>query len=329
MDTGHLPAADGLPLLFKGGGDVVLAGERFPGGERAVLLAHGFGQTRQSWHATQQRLAAAGHPSLSWDMRGHGQSGRNAPDHRYLAEQFVDDVLAAAAQLPPKPVLVGASMGGLTGLMAQVREPIFSALVLVDVTPRWEAAGMQRIHGFMTAFPDGFSSYDHAASAISDYLPHRRERKTPAQLATILRADDDGRLRWHWDPRLLGEFVEGSEHLQDVVADAARAVEVPVLLVSGGRSDLVSERTVSHFLECVPHARHVCLADATHMVAGDDNDAFTDTLLEFLGAQSFRSPSRQAGLPHAAHLLCTPAVVESAGAALALSHDPAVSGAPR
>jgi pimeloyl-ACP methyl ester carboxylesterase len=317
MEVSPAPASiTGLPHPFISGDGIGLSGERFSGAGQPVLLAHGFGQTRQSWRSTQQRLTAAGHPSLSWDMRGHGQSGRNAADHRYLAQQFVDDVLAAAAQLPAKPVLVGASMGGLTGLMAQVREQPFSALVLVDVTPQWEAAGMQRIHGFMTAFPDGFSSYEHAATAIADYLPHRRERKTPEQLATILRADADGRLRWHWDPRLLGEFVEGSEHLQEIVAEAARAVEVPVLLVSGGRSDLVSERTVQHFLACVPHARHVCLADATHMVAGDDNDAFTDTLLEFLGAQSTLSPGAR------------PARASSSATALP-PHDPAVSGAHR
>jgi pimeloyl-ACP methyl ester carboxylesterase len=314
------PSPDSRLLRFEGGGRLPLIGdligETRPG--VPVLLAHGFGQTRQSWRLTQQRLHAAGHTSLAWDMRGHGQSGRNPAALPYIAEQFVDDVLAASRQLPPRPILVGASMGGLTGLMAQVRETPFSALVLVDVTPRWEAAGMERIHGFMTAFPDGFDSFDHAASAISDYLPHRRERKTPAQLAHLLRADADGRLRWHWDPRLLGEFVTGSEHLQDVVADAARAVDVPVLLVSGGRSDLVSERTVAHFMDCVPHARHVSLANATHMVAGDDNDAFTDTLLEFLGAQS---PAMTAPPPGAKTL---------ADAALSpLSHDPAVSGANR
>jgi hypothetical protein len=56
------------------------------------------------------------------------------------------------------------------------------------------------------------------------------------------------------------------------------------LLVSGGRSDLVSDATVAHFLELVPRAQHVRLPEATHMLAGDDNDGFTDTLLAFLRA---------------------------------------------
>jgi len=315
--TGTRPAPSPTEVHFKGGHGLDLVGELRAGGDAPVLLAHGFGQTRQSWSATQRRLGDAGHASLAWDMRGHGQSGRNPASQRYDAEQFVDDVLAASRLLAPKPVLVGASMGGLTGLMAQVRERPFSALVLVDVTPRWEAAGMKRIHGFMTAFPDGFDSFEHAADAIAQYLPHRRERKSPAQLAHILRRDEDGRLRWHWDPRLLEEFGPGTASLQCVIAEAAGAIDVPVLLVSGGRSDLVSERTVAHFLECIPHARHTCLPDATHMVAGDDNDAFTDTLLGFLSAQSPAFPASTATAP--AH----------AGKPPLPSHDTAVSGVHR
>lgn len=275
------------PVLFPSGDGLELAGSRreSTGGGPAVLLAHGFGQTRQSWLATQDRLAAAGHDSLAWDMRGHGESARNAADLDYCVDQFVADQAAAAHALSPRPVLVGASMGGLCGLLAQDQAALFRALVLVDVTPRWEAAGMQRIRSFMEAFPEGFDSYEAASQAIARYLPQRRERKTPAQLAGLLRAGPGERLHWHWDPRLLPQMVHGSERLQQAISQAAARVDVPVLLISGGRSDLVSADTVAHFLQLVPHAQHVRLADATHMLAGDDNDAFIDTLLAFLRAQ--------------------------------------------
>lgn len=268
----HLQAEDGLRL----------AAARMEGDGPGLLLAHGFGQTRQAWTATQQRLAEAGHASLAWDVRGHGQSGRNPAHQPYAGDQFVSDVGTVARALGPAPILVGASMGGLTGLMAQARDRVFSALVLVDITPRWEAAGVERILGFMTAHPDGFESYEHAAAEIAAYLPHRRQRKTPGQLAHLLQPRDDGRLGWHWDPRLLSEFIPGTDALQAPIEQACRELDVPVLLVSGGRSDLVTDHTVEHFLELAPHARHVQLPHATHMVAGDDNDAFTDTLLQFL-----------------------------------------------
>ena len=188
-------------------------------------------------------------------------------------------------------------MGGLTGLMAQAEAGCFRALVLVDVTPRWEEAGMERIHAFLRAHPEGFEDFALAAEAIASYLPHRRGRKTREQLEPLLRADDQGRLQWHWDLRMLEEFVVGSAALQSRIEEAARCVRVPVLLVSGGRSDLVSERTIAHFMELVPHARHVRLPDATHMVAGDDNDGFTDSVLGFLRAQSDSPPVPTARIP--------------------------------
>lgn len=260
---------------------VVLTGEEINAGNGAsVLFAHGFGQTRQSWLGAQSALATEGTGSIAWDMRGHGESGRNPAALHYHAEQFAEDVHLLSRQFTQKPILVGASMGGLTGMMAQARHDVFSALVLVDVTPRWETAGVARIMAFMNAFPDGFDSYEHAADVIANYLPHRRERKSSRQLQFLLR-EQDGRLMWHWDRRMLKEFVEHSEHLQEDIREAARQIKVPTLLISGGKSDIVSEHTVADFLELVPHAIHHHLPDATHMVAGDDNDAFNDTLLNF------------------------------------------------
>jgi pimeloyl-ACP methyl ester carboxylesterase len=283
---GVLTASDGLALAATSGAATA--------DRPAVLLAHGFGQTRQSWLGTQRRLGAAGYRHFAFDMRGHGESGRNPAERPYAVADFVADLHAAADTLPDGAVLVGASMGGLTGVMAQAERPRFSALVLVDVTPRWENAGAERIQRFMGAHPDGFADFDAAADAIAAYLPHRRERKRPEQLRHLLHRRD-GRLHWHWDPRLLSEFMLTSQALQAEVARAAARIDVPVLLISGGRSDLVSDRTVDAFLALVPHARHERLPEATHMVAGDDNDAFADVLLRHLGAQFPSTPARAPG----------------------------------
>lgn len=281
----HIVTDDGLQLAASRHSGRGQASGQKPG--PTVLMAHGFGQTRQAWAGSQRRLAEQGFASLAWDARGHGQSQRNPLDLRYRATQFVDDVVAVARTQPRPPILVGASMGGLTGLMAQAASTPFSALVLVDITPRWEAAGVARILAFMGAHPDGFDSFEQAAEAIAHYLPHRAERKTPEQLRHLLMDRGDGRLGWHWDPRLLAEFIPDTDHIADLLEHATRALTVPVLLISGGRSDLVSESHVSHFLELAPHARHVRLPQATHMLAGDDNDAFTEALLPFLGQITF------------------------------------------
>ena len=269
-----IPARDGLPLAVE---------TRGPADAPAVLFAHGFGQSRHAWARAAEDLAAHGWRTLTFDARGHGDSGR-LPDGRYALEQFVDDLLVVARSLDAAPVLVGASMGGLLGLVTagETRPDPFRALVLVDITPRWESEGVERMLGFMRAHPRGFASLDEAADAVAAYLPQRRRRKDRYELAQLLRRGGDGRLRWHWDPALLDTVAREGERHQQRLLSAARNIDVPVLLVSGGHSDIVSDATVAEFLEAVPHARHVEIPHATHTLAGDDNAAFTAAIEPFL-----------------------------------------------
>lgn len=275
-------AVQSVRSRFERPDGVALAIEAIGATGTPIVFAHGFGQTRQAWAGTAAALAAGGHRAVTYDARGHGDSDRRAAAP-YTWEQMRDDLAAIARSQRPRPVLVGASMGGLVGLAAEgACAPLFRALVLVDVTPRWEPRGVDRILNFMRAHPDGFDSLDAAAASIAAYLPHRRERKSPDRLRGLLADRGDGRLRWHWDPRLLDELAQGSESYQSQLLDAARRVRIPTLLISGGASDIVSPDTIDEFLALVPHARHVRVADATHMIVGDDNAAFTRHVAEFL-----------------------------------------------
>jgi pimeloyl-ACP methyl ester carboxylesterase len=279
--------------------DVSLVTETWhPQGGPSLLFAHGFGQTRGAWTAAASALSAAGCRCITFDSRGHGESGR-VSDGDYHMDQFADDLLRLAAAQPQPPILVGASMGGLLGLVlaGEMQPSPFSALVLVDITPRWETAGVERILAFMQAHPEGFASYAEAAERIATYLPQRRERKSEQQLRPLFREGADGRLRWHWDPALLaGDLVQESERHQPRLQAATANIDVPVLLLSGGRSDVVSRDTVAEFLHLLPHALHVELPDATHMVAGDANDAFTREVMHFVKRlDSFPNSRRRAG----------------------------------
>ena len=271
---GHLPVGDGLSLAVE---------TRGPDAAPPVLFAHGFGQSRHAWTRAAESLAKRGWRTITFDARGHGDSDRLA-DGGYRLEQFVDDLLKIAHASGVPPVLVGASMGGLLGLVAagETRPDPFRALVLVDITPRWEAAGVERMLGFMRAHPQGFASLDEAAQEVAAYLPQRRRRKDRYELAQLLRRGDDGRLRWHWDPAMLDTVAREGERHQQRLLNAARNIDVPTLLVSGGRSDIVSEATVEEFLDVVPHATHVEIPHATHTLAGDDNATFTAVIEPFL-----------------------------------------------
>jgi len=269
--TQRLRAADGVALATEHFGDA---------GSPALVFAHGFGQTRQAWTETAADLGNGGWHCITADARGHGESEWR-DDGAYEFTQFIDDLVRVARTPAEKPILIGASMGGLLGLRAQADHAPFRALVLVDITPRWEAAGVERILAFMRAHPQGFASIEEAATAIALYLPHR-ERKSPERLRSMLVPIGNGRLRWHWDPRLLDSIGAAGINQQQHLLEAARQIRVPTLLISGERSDIVSDSTIEEFLHLVPHAQHVRVARATHMVVGDRNDAFTAAVEQFI-----------------------------------------------
>jgi pimeloyl-ACP methyl ester carboxylesterase len=249
----------------------------------AVLFAHGFGQTRHAWGPTASALSQLGYCCYCVDGRGHGESAWSRDGH-YDLEQFIADAGSLAAAFSARPVWVGASMGGLVGLMAETMNAggLYGALVLVDITPRWEAEGVARIMTFMRARPEGFASLAEAQSAVEAYLPHRARAKSPDRLAKLLVRSDDGRYRWHWDPRLLDTVAVAASTYAERLNRAARELALPVLLVSGGKSDVVSDATIAEFQQLVPHAEHVRIAHATHMVAGDDNTRFSAVISRYL-----------------------------------------------
>jgi len=249
-----------------------------------VILLHGGGQTRHSWHETALALAAAGVRAVSVDLRGHGESGWSDSDH-YDLTWFARDAAAVARSFERRPVLVGASMGGLSGILAhgEIAYPLLAALVLVDVAPRMERVGVARVIAFMTANPDGFESLEQAADAVAQYLPHRPRPKNLGGLAKNLRRGEDGRYRWHWDPRwMTHDHKTTPEQFLSRMHAAAQKLDIPTLLIRGGLSDVLSESGAREFLELVPHAEYVDVMDAAHMVASDSNERFSAAILPFI-----------------------------------------------
>ncbi|MDF3309661.1 alpha/beta hydrolase [Rhodococcus sp. T2V] len=240
-----------------------------------ILFLHGGGQTRHTWDAAVESMAARGWHAATVDLRGHGESDWS-PDGDYRTATVAADVAAWVTAFNEQPVLVGASKGGLAALH-YLAEPAARgrALILVDVVIAIEPDGARHIRDFMQARPDGFASIDEAAEAVAAYGSSRRRPARREGLLSNLRQGDDGRYRWHWDPRLLEGSTSSDvmRQTEDLEHRAAR-LAVPVLLVRGGRSRIVSDRGVEHLLGVLPHAEIATVHGAGHMVAGDENDAF-------------------------------------------------------
>jgi pimeloyl-ACP methyl ester carboxylesterase len=255
-----------------------------------VVLLHGGGQTRHSWGTTLTALADKGWRAYSMDLRGHGES-EWAADGDYTLDAFAGDIVAISRTFEQPPALVGASLGGISCLAAigeHPDEPIARALVLVDVAPKIEDAGRERIGLFMIEhMEDGFGSLEEVADAIAAYNPHRPRPSNLEGLKKNLR-ERDGRWYWHWDPTFIVGRMGGADETRSSLIDphrleiAARALTVPTLLVRGRVSDLLSEEGAQEFLQLAPHAQMVDVSGAGHMVAGDRNDLFNDAVVTFL-----------------------------------------------
>lgn len=270
-------------LTLRGADDNVIAASAWgEEGSPLVLMLHGIGQTRHSWRQAGPDLAAQGFRVLTLDARGHGDSAW-AADGQYDLPRLADDLLAVLAQVPGRATLVGASMGGLTALLAAEAQPErVRSLVLVDIVARAKEEGSQRIRSFMSGNVGGFATLEDAAEAIADYLPHRRRNPNPQGLRKNLRQGEDGRWYWHWDPAIMS--MQGGEHREQSQTLALRAgatLTCPTLLVYGRSSDVVDEEAIAEFQAVVPHLETRSLRDAGHTAASDVNDAFTEAVVDF------------------------------------------------
>ena len=275
-------------VKFRGVDDLVLVADEWNRGAPAasghptVLMLHGGGQNRFSWKNTGQILAEAGFHVVALDSRGHGDSDRS-PNANYTVDALCADTLQVLGQIGRPVILIGASMGGMTGiLVADTAGPEkVTKLVLVDVVPRYEKDGSARIRDFMFSHVHGFESLEEAADAVAAYLPHRTKPRSPEGLKKNLRRRD-GRWYWHWDPKFLTAPADDAFVREEKLEQAAIDLTIPILLIRGKLSDVVSPEGVKDFLAKVPRAEFVELSDAGHTAAGDDNDAFSDAVVQFV-----------------------------------------------
>lgn len=265
-----------------------------------VLLLHGGGQTRHAWGGAGKALAQRGYHAFIIDMKGHGDSYWD-PDGIYTSWSFSEDVdtLLDVTGLGARGcVVIGASLGGLAALSTSYcQSETCAGVVLVDVTPRLRQDGVNRILDFMAKGQDvGFATLEDAAKAIQAYQPHRVRAEASENNAGSLEGlrknlrFDEKRERYffHWDPAFLNRtrtvHLSELKTLEYLLMHCAKNITCPVLLIKGKMTDVVSDEGVEQLRQSVPQARVVELSEAGHMVAGDKNDVFNQSVLDFVGS---------------------------------------------
>lgn len=264
-----VPAVERLTMTLPDGRS--LSGIRYGGGTPAITLLHGAGLNAHTWDTT---VLALGQPAIAIDLAGHGDSSWRE-DADYSPRTLASDIaLALAAWTDTPQLLVGQSLGGLTGAALAARHrDLVAALIIVDITPGIDVSGGPAALRAFYEGPTDFATRDELVDrALSlGFGGTRPETERGVFLNTRVRPD--GRIEWkHHFAHLAAQTLaahdagvpESRSPLHESGWDDLERTSVPLTLVRAARG-FVSADDARRLRERVPSARVVEI-DATHNV---------------------------------------------------------------
>ncbi|MBV9870088.1 MAG: alpha/beta hydrolase [Frankiaceae bacterium] len=255
-------------------------------GAPAVIALHGGGQTAYMFEEIGRELRST-HHVIAPDLPGHGESEALSHDPRDFSRQTL------AATLPgllaefgiEHASFIGASLGGILSLTLAAADPAkVNAIALIDVGHRLEEAGVRRIVEFMGKH-ESFGSLAEAAEAVAEFNPDR-PKADPERLRRNLRQRPDG--RWTWKHNLGAVSAERIKEVKwedDILAglgDDAAKITVPVLVLRGQKSDVLSSDGAEEVAALLPNGRLVEVHNAGHLAAGDNPESTVSLIRGFL-----------------------------------------------
>ena len=249
-----------------------------------IVLLHGGHQSAHSWDLVSLHLAQR-YRVLALDQRGHGDS-EWARDVAYCNHEMSLDAEAFIAALGlRRPILMGHSMGGRNSMLLTRRDPsLLRALVIVDVGPEVSDRGRAVIAGFVRDNEE-FDDLEHFVRNVQQYDPYRtREHiERTVKYNMLQRADGKFVSKCDANPRRLG-VVRGSGPLENITLDDARAFDLPVLLVRGANSRILTAEAAERFRDVLPHGTLVTVPNCGHNVHGQNTQGFIAAVGAFLTA---------------------------------------------
>jgi esterase len=252
-------------------------------GRPAVLLLHGFAQSGHSFDFVSLALCEKLRV-IALDLRGHGESDWSETVD-YKRETLVSDIAGIMHHLGlDSASFVGLSLGGtISYMLAAARPELVKSLVIVDIAPRVEQAGVNRVRGFVEG-DDYFDSLEAMIEAVRAFRPGRTEEQLKGSVLRNAKRLQDGRWSWKYDPvmrRAEGRSKTGPDQ-ENELWSALEAVACPALVVRGAESDIVSPETVAEMVRRIPDARAVTVERAGHLVPGDNPVGFIQAIEPFL-----------------------------------------------
>ena len=267
-------SADGLKLFYRDYSGAEGAETRLP-----VICLHGLTRNSRDFEGVAAHIASQGRRVIVPEMRGRGNSDYSPDTSTYTPLRYVEDLELLFAQLGIERFLsVGTSMGGLlTMLLAAAKPGRIEGVVMNDIGPVVDPAGLKRIGGYVGQ-GRSYPTWMHAAkslqavhgAAFPDWeLDHWLEMAKRTLVIT-----QNGRISYDYDMGIAEPFAQPGNAAPDNLWLAYEALSgVPMVLVRGELSDLLSEDTVKQMAVRNPAMTLVTVPRVGHAPTLDEPEA--------------------------------------------------------
>lgn len=258
------------------------------GGDRVVLLLHGFLEHAHGWDWVAPQLADAGFHVYALDLRGHGDSQWVGAGGYYHFLDYVADLAFVVPQLAERVAIVGHSMGGGAAILYAGTEPqrvwalvSIEGLGVPDTDP---AEVPMRVSDWIgdlrraVARSRGSTAIDSAAERIRARFPH-----LPLEAARHIVRHNQTDRAWKFDP------LHQTRSPQPTYVAQARAfwsrVSCPALYIAGGDSMLrLNEADVEERLASL-RAERAVVPGGGHHPHLEQPSLTAKILIEFLSSK--------------------------------------------
>ena len=251
-------------------------------GNPPLVMLHGLRGHANVWADVAESLCGDYHV-IAVDQRGRGDTD-HAPGGDYSTEAFVADLLGFVDAIGlDKFVLFGHSMGGRNSMaFAGAYPERLERLCVVDIGPRVEAAGGNRITEELRSLPPGFDNFEDALAHVQTGNRFASEPVMRRRLTGQTRRLSDGKIGWKFDPAIREQRINGTAAPATDLWPALENITCPTLVVRGTETDLLTQETADRMVDTLAQGSMVNIERAGHMVFEDNPSDFIDAVKSWL-----------------------------------------------
>jgi pimeloyl-ACP methyl ester carboxylesterase len=261
-----ITAPDGLRLHVRAWGPRLAA--RLP-----VVCLPGLARTGADFETLASALAGSANGTrlvLALDLRGRGRSDYDRNPKNYNVQVELADVLTVLTALGvSRALFIGTSRGGILSMLLAVTRPTaLAGCVLNEVGPVIETVGLMRIKSYLGKLPQ-VASLHEAADVLRRLFAAQFPKLSDDDWVAFARRtfkDAGGRIVPDYDVRL-GKTLDQIDPARPVSAlwkEFSALARVPLLVIRGGNSDILSRATVTAMQTRHPAMEAVEVADQGH-----------------------------------------------------------------